>query len=129
MLSAQVPTVLVLAGTLLMAVVIFAPVRAASAVTVSYAPPLPHVPVSPPEPWEPLAPPAQPYAAWTSEVDAIAMRCDDAARTAIVDALADLRSPWACALLARASAEDPSPAVRDAAASALRRAARDAYRP
>ncbi len=141
MLSSQLSTALVIAATLLMAVVIFAPVRAAEreTVTVSYAPPLPA-----PEPWEMPAPPfasafeppaleapmpeTPPRAAWTTRVDLAAAACDESERCALIGALSDVASPWAVTILEAAADGDPSALVRDAAASALRRA--DArYRP
>ena len=110
MLIAQLPAVLVVVGTLLMAVVIFAPVRAAAPVTVSFAPPA-----------TPVAAPlhAPDVAAWTALVDPCASACDAAARVALVEALAAVRSAWSLSVLRIALADDPSADVRAHAAAAL----------
>ncbi|HEX3549332.1 MAG TPA: hypothetical protein VHT53_03105 [Candidatus Elarobacter sp.] len=135
MLSSTISSLLVVAGTVLMAVVIFAPVRAARAVTISCAPPLPAI-----DAWDasdafaspferPLLvsepPRAEPPALWPLDVDAAAACAGEDARRALIDALSDVRAAWADAILARAAETDPSGSVREAAVSALRRAPSD----
>jgi hypothetical protein len=133
MLTLQIPMLLALLGTALMAVVIFAPSRAPAPVTVSFAPP----PIPPPpfeqcepygsEPWEPPAiepvavppPAAVASAAWPALVDPCASGCDAAVRLGLVEALGAVRTPWAEAILRRAMDDEPDPAVRGAAAAAL----------
>jgi len=113
MLTPHLPTLLALLGTLLMAVVIFAPAPAAA--------PKP----APPErysalPFEALAPaaaapePPPQSAAWPLLLDPCAARCDVAARLALVDALAAVRTSWAGAILERALDDEPDPRVRAA---------------
>jgi len=128
MLTLQIPMLLALLGTALMAVVIFAPSRALTPVAVSFAPP----PTPPPlekwetcrfEPWEPpVAPPptAAATAAWPALVDPRASACDAAARLGLVEALGAVRSPWAEAILRQAMDDEPDPVVRDAVTSVLR---------
>ena len=133
MLTLQIPMLLALLGTALMAVVIFAPCRVPSPVTTSFAPP-----ASPPpfEQWEPLPiaqwePPAlercdppgdEPVAAvaaWAALVDPRAAACDAAARLGLVEALASIGTPWAEAILRRALDDEPDPGVRAAVVAAL----------
>ena len=133
MLTLQIPMLLALLGTALMAVVIFAPCRVPAPVTTSFAPP-----ASPPpfERWEPLPiaqwePPAlerceplgdEPAAAgpaWAVLVDPRAAACDAAARLGLVEALASVRTPWADAILRRALDDEPDPGVRAAVVAAL----------
>jgi hypothetical protein len=134
MLTLQIPMLLALLGTALMAVVIFAPSRAPAPVTVSFAPP----PKPPPpfeqwdpygsEPWEPPAreepgvvppPAAVASEAWPALVDPRASGCDAAVRSGLVEALGAVRTPWAEAILRRAMDDERDPAVRDAVAAAL----------
>jgi hypothetical protein len=104
---APVPLILVLLGTALMAIVIFAPqaqpAQRASA-PISFAPPAVEV-VGAPE--------------WPRLVDPRADACDVATRLAIADALGAVRRPWAAAILARAACEERDSTVRDAIAAAL----------
>jgi hypothetical protein len=122
-LSAVVPALLVVAGTLLMAVVIFAPVRGHASVTVSYAPPVAHaqpLPERDDAEWSAVMRTVETdVAPWTALVDPCAAACDAPARLAIVDALAAVRNAWARDLLERAHAGDPNAGVRSAAAAAL----------
>jgi hypothetical protein len=117
MLTLQIPMLLALLGTALMAVVIFAPSRVARPVTISFAPPPATI-----EPWEPQAaePPATSTALWPTLVDRRACDCDAAARLAIVDALATVRSPWSETILRRALDEEPDARVHEAVVRALR---------
>jgi hypothetical protein len=125
MLTLQIPTLLALLGTALMAVVIFAPAANAASVTVSFAPPL-----APVERWSPA--PADPFATnsaadifshrspeWPALVDPRAAHCDAASRLALADALATVRGPWADAILHRALDDEPDALVRDAIVAAL----------
>jgi hypothetical protein len=137
MLTLQIPTLLALLGTALMAVVIFAPAPVAAKVTLSLAPPLAPSP-SPLERWAPPPPVlseswdlrtefpidvihddatvAQAAPAWPALVDPRAANCDAAARLALADALATVRAPWADAILQRALDDEPDALVRDAIA-------------
>jgi hypothetical protein len=128
MLTLQIPTLLALLATALMAVVIFAPERvfperAAATPRISFAPPLAPVPL---ERWEP---PPEPYAGvlappvraetlqppgWPALVDPRAAGCDAATRLALVEALTAIRGEWAEAILRAAAAEEPDPGVRAA---------------
>ncbi|MEA2687601.1 MAG: hypothetical protein QOD51_208 [Candidatus Eremiobacteraeota bacterium] len=133
MLTLQVPTLLALLGTVLMAVVIFAPVPAAAKVTLSPAPPLmpsPSPSRTPPLPFERWdAPPDDVFTppflerepGWPALVDARAAGCDAAARLALVDALVAVRAPWADAILQRALDDEPDALVRDAIGAARER--------
>jgi hypothetical protein len=125
----DVPLLLALAGTGLMAVVIFAPaVPSPAAAPVSFAPPAAPPPV---ERWEPPAPdPAEaafsePWAraerepAWPELIDPRAVACDAAARLALADGLGAVRAPWAEAILRRALDDEPEAFVRAAIAAAL----------
>ena len=129
MLTLHAPTVLALLGTLLMAVVIFAP-------TASGAPPAAPAERYSPLPFEAFAPSLLPrtgeaYAepefpgyehrdpSWPTIVDPSAAVCSADARLALVDALAAVRSPWAEAILRSALAEEPDERVRFAIATVL----------
>jgi hypothetical protein len=124
-LTLQIPMLLALLGTALMAVVIFAPSRVPAPVTASFAPP----PVPPAfEQWEPLPveqcePPGnEPVAAevaWPALVDPRASACDTVARLGLVEALATVRTPWSDAVLRRARDDEPDPEVRAAVVAAL----------
>ncbi len=132
MSAEQLPLLLALLATGLLALAIFAPEPAGPPPTVSFAPPLV------PERWSPggpfatapdpfaelarsLAPPEppRPHAVWPRLVDPSAANCDAAARLALVDALVTVRAPWADAILERAQADEPDPLVRAAAAARL----------
>ncbi len=140
MIAPQVPLLLALLATVLMAVAIFAPERLGPPPTVSFAPPLapaerwsapadpftsPSDPfVSPSDPFvsppDPFVSPAAPFApGWPSLVDPCAAGCDAVARLALVDALATVRAPWAEAILRRAQGDEPDPLVREAVRAAL----------
>jgi hypothetical protein len=130
MLTLHAPTVLALLGTLLMAVVIFAP-------TASGAAPAAPAERYSPLPFEAFAPALAPRTAaeanaepklpgitardpsWPAIVDPSAAECDAGARLALVDALAAVRSPWADAILRSALAEEPDERVRCAIATVL----------
>ena len=124
MLTMQIPMLLALLATALMAVVIFAPVRVPAAVTTSFAPPS-----APPavERWdEALAyePPAPEPAvltvpAWPALIDRRATGCDAAARLRLVDALASVQTPWSEAILFGALDDESDPSVRAAVVAAL----------
>ena len=144
MLTPYLPIALAVAGTLLMAVVIFAPVPVPATVTVSFAPP-----TAPPrdlpftETWPDVAPfePADyprfaidddpPNAAWSDRsrlavaaarwpalVDPSAAECDAAARLALVEALRAVRAPWADEILRRARDDEHDETVLEAIGSA-----------
>ena len=124
MLTMQIPMLLALLATALMAVVIFAPSRVPAAVTTSFAPP-----PAPPavERWE-EAPAYEPPApepavstvpAWPALIDRRATGCDAAARLGLVDALASLRTPWSDAILYGALDNESDPVVRAAVVTAL----------
>ncbi|MDP9105313.1 MAG: HEAT repeat domain-containing protein [Candidatus Eremiobacteraeota bacterium] len=131
MLTVQIPMLLALLGTALMAVVIFAPSRVPVPVATSFAPPAP----PPFEQWEPcrfeqweppaideavaVAQPAVGTAAWPALVDARASGCDATVRLGLVEALGAVRTPWAETILRHALDDEPDPTVRDAVAAAL----------
>jgi hypothetical protein len=146
MLIAQVPTLLALLGTALMAVVIFAPAPAAPTVTASCAPPpaMPpferwttapdpfgSLPVNDVESWPaaeadpapfshveaPFEPDRRP--AWPALLDSRAAGCGAPARLELVTALAAVRTPWSDDVLRCALAEESDRLVRDAIAAAL----------
>jgi|GEM_PF-3574288 len=134
MLTMQIPMLLALLATALMAVVIFAPSRAPAAVMTSCAPPPAPSATERWEPspsvefWEPLPalerwaqpPPAPPDTPkWPESIDGRAAGCDAAARRALVEALAAIRSPWSEAILRRALDDEPDPVVRKAVVAAL----------
>ncbi len=100
-MSASVPVLLALAGTALMAVAIFVPLRSPG-----NAPAIEAAPVD-----------AAPH--WPELVEPSATACDVGARLDLVDALASIRSPWALGVLHRAGDEETDPTVRAAIASAL----------
>jgi hypothetical protein len=115
MLTLQIPMLLALLGTALMAVVIFAPSRVPALATASFAPP-----PAPPaiDSWQPpVHEPAAP--AWPNLIDHRAANCDAAARLGLVEALAAVRTPWSEAILLRALDDEPDSAVRFAAVAAL----------
>lgn len=107
-MSAQLPTILALLGTALLALAIFAPPRAAGGPAVSFAPPIagPVERTLPAEPWQPPGEPS-----WPGLVDPRAAGCDAAARLALAEALLAVRAPWAEAVLRRAAAEEREPSV------------------
>lgn len=128
MLSTYVPIALALVGTVLMAVVIFAPVPVPATVTISFAPPI----VPPYEPPTYDSPRHEPLAfdapalnersvasvgtepRWPVLVDPAAFACDAATRLELVRALAAVRGPWADAVLRQALEDEPDAAVRNA---------------
>ncbi|HEY0615522.1 MAG TPA: hypothetical protein VGC96_12805 [Candidatus Elarobacter sp.] len=122
MLTAQFSMLLAVLGTVLMAIVIFAPAPAGATVTASFAPPLEPPPF---HRWEPSG--VHPYEVaaaepqWPRLVDPRAAGCDADGRNAIVAVLAELRSPWSREILARALEDESDAAVRDAIADALAR--------
>jgi hypothetical protein len=128
MLTLQIPTLLALLATALMAVVIFAPERVAARPTISFAPPLvPAAQLPQIERWEPesdlfldtaatAAPPEPP--AWPALVDPRATGCDVRARLALVEALVTVGAPWSRAILQRALDDERDPDVRSAVLAA-----------
>jgi len=124
MLTLQIPMLLALLGTALMAIVIFAPSRAPAPANVSFAPP-PAPPLA--EHWEPwaavesaVAPVRESHSpGWPLLIDRRAENCDAAARLGLVDALAAVRTPWSEAILRHALDEEPDPSVRIAVTAAL----------
>ncbi|MDQ6942090.1 MAG: hypothetical protein M3169_06185 [Candidatus Eremiobacteraeota bacterium] len=133
MLTLQMPMLLALLGTALMAVVIFAPARVAAPVTTSFAPPptppameswepTPAIDSWTPPPafdsWEPLANESAPPA-WPTLIDRRAATCDVAGRLGLVEALVAVRTPWSEAILRRALDDEPDPEVHAAVAAAL----------
>ena len=133
MLTLQIPMLLALLGTALMAVVIFAPTRVATPAAISFAPP-PAPPLF--DQWQPLpseycepladepfAPPplatVSTGAAWPAMVDQRASGCDAAARLGLVEALAAVGTPWSETILRHALDDEPDPAVRAAVVTAL----------
>jgi hypothetical protein len=101
--TAHVPTLLVLTGTALTAVAIFAP----------HALPPPSPAVSA------LLLPPETSATWVQQIDPAAFAFDARARVDLIDALAAVGTPWADAVLRQASSDDPDARVRAAAGSAL----------
>jgi hypothetical protein len=137
MLTAYLPTALAVLGTVLMAVVIFAPVPGPATVTMSFAPPLapPSAPRSEysgdqlPEAWmgfppsgaaRERAPGRAPR--WPVLIDPAALDCDVAARLELVAALRSVRAPWAEEILRCALEDEHDDAVREAIVLAERRA-------
>ena len=134
MLTLQIPTLLALLATALMAIVIFAPERAVVRPTISFAPPLGAAPVEavahalPPleRSWEPepdgldsVAPAAVSRPpAWPALVDPRAAGCDAGARLALVEALISVGTPWAREILQRALDDERDPGVRTAVVAA-----------
>jgi len=127
MLTMQIPLLLALLATALMAVVIFAPNRAAAMVTASCAPPPAPpamerwAPAAEIDLWAPLdpAPHVTRAPVWPAAIDPRAAGCDASARLGLVEALATIRTPWSDAILRSALDDEPDPAVRDAVAVAL----------
>jgi hypothetical protein len=117
MLTLHVPTLLALLGTVLMAVVIFAPAPAPAVAPRAVASEL-----YSPLPFEafaaaavaPLAEPPPSVPAWPALVDPSAALCDAGVRLALVEALAAVRTPWADTILRRALDEEPDACVRAA---------------
>ncbi|MBV8299004.1 MAG: hypothetical protein JO083_05630 [Candidatus Eremiobacteraeota bacterium] len=147
MLTLQIPTLLAVLATALMAVVIFAPERAAPRPTISFAPPLAPAPLDTAPrtfsrfaDWGPDAgsPDAGPIPAahsipdadsffaaavpqppgWPALVDRRAAGCDAPARLALVEALLAIETPWARAILQRVLDDERDPAVRAAVTAA-----------
>lgn len=102
-MTVHLPTLLVLTGSALTAVAIFAPHK--------LPPPSPAVSAL-------LLPPGI-VPAWLQRIDPAAFACDPAARLDLVDALAAVPAPWSEIILRQARDEDPDPRVRSAAAAAL----------
>jgi hypothetical protein len=132
MLTVQLPTLLALLGTALMAVVIFAPKAPAVSVAASCAPPgappalehwTPPAQTSEMPAFEPAAPERRfdlrVAAAWPALIDPSAAGCDSDTRLALVDALGALGTPWAAAILERAWLDDPDEAVQRRVAAVL----------
>jgi hypothetical protein len=117
MLTVQLPTLLALLGTALMAVVVFAPKAPVAPVVASCAPPN-----APPalERWAPPHASEAPEPAWPALIEPSAAGCDRAGRLALIDALGAVRTPWAEAILTRAVRDDPDETVRRRAVAALR---------
>jgi hypothetical protein len=112
-MTMQIPALLVLVATALMAVAIFAPKKLPAPATISYAPSIAALVDVPPVVHR------EPQPAWPAYVDPCAAGCDAAARLALVDALETLRAPWADAILLRALADEPDAIVRAAAQRAV----------
>jgi hypothetical protein len=120
-LTTHAPTLLALLGTVLMAIVIFAPATATASAPQPAAPEL-----YSPLPFEAFAtsgilprPEPAPYVpAWPALVDRSAVQCDADARLALVGALAAVRAPWADAILRAAFEEESDVRVRAAIAAA-----------
>ena len=141
-MTLQIPTLLALLGTALMAIVIFAPRRppVTATATVSFAPPLAPPPV---ERWmpapveddafgaepmfvsepvfapEPEPEPATLHVGWPELVDPTAAAATPDTRLRLAEALGAVRSPWALAVLEHARGEEPEPSVRAAIDAAL----------
>lgn len=127
-----VAALLAFAGTGLTAIAVFAPGRSREA-TVSFAPPI-ETAASAALSVERWAPPpqtvqAEPHDAndmelrppgWPALLDARADGSETAVRLALVEALCDLATPWADAILQRARDEEPDPQVRAAAGAPTR---------
>lgn len=128
-MTLQIPTLLALFATALMAVAIFAPKRPAEA-TLSFAPPASRAeaeverwspsPAALPS-WSIAEPPTPREPAWPSLVDERAAGCDREARLALVDALATVRAAWADSILSHALADETEASVRVAIERALDR--------
>lgn len=126
MLTLQIPMLLALLGTALMAVVIFAPSRVPTPVTTSFAPPpapppFEHWQLPPIEQWDApiVATASTDTATWPALVDHRAANCDAPARLGLVEALAAVRSGWSESILRRALDDEPDAAVREAVVRAL----------
>jgi hypothetical protein len=129
-MTLDIPSLLALLGTALMAVAIFAPKKLPARPAVSFAPPLGVPPVerwAPPLADDPLAtaqPPgdeivAPAQARWPALLDARSDACDVDARLALVDALARLGTAWSEAILTCAQEDEPDETVREAIRTAL----------
>ena len=133
MLTLQIPTLLALLATALMAIVIFAPERAVARPTISFAPPLVPAPVDaaphtlPPleRYWEPepdsfnmVVPAVSPPPAWPVLVDPRAAGCDASARMALVEALISVGTPWAHGILQCVLDDENDPGVRSVVVAA-----------
>jgi hypothetical protein len=123
MLTMQIPMLLALLATALMAVVIFAPSRVAAPAAASFAPP-PAPPAT--ERWEPPAidawMPVMTEATapvWPTLIDRRAANCDAVARLGLVEALAAVRTPWSEAVLRRALDDESDRTVHAAVVAAL----------
>lgn len=126
-----VAALLAFAGTGLTAIAVFAPGRSREA-TVSFAPPVETAASEAlsVERWAPAPETVQavPHDAndmelrpgWPALLDARADGSETAVRLALVEALCDLATPWADAILQRARDEEPDPQVRAAAGAANR---------
>jgi hypothetical protein len=126
-----VAALLAFAGTGLTAIAVFAPGRSREA-TVSFAPPVETAASAAlsVERWAPVPETVQavPHDAndtelrpgWPALLDARADGSETAVRLALVEALCDLATPWADAILQRARDEEPDPQVRAAAGAANR---------
>jgi len=100
--NAEVPAVLAVAGTALMAAAIFGPFRRSAAE-------------------EPVSSAATPAGAqWPTLVEVSAVACDVPARIDLAEALGALQSAWAGSILRRAYETESDPAVRSAIEAALR---------
>ena len=121
MLSSPLSTLLATVGTVLPAIVIFAPGRPRATATVSPAPPREPPPV---ERWSPAIPDDEPFEQpapqWPLLADRRADGCEVAVRLALVEGLGTLGTSWADTILRGARDDDPDPLVRSAAAAALR---------
>ncbi len=96
----SLPILLALAGTALMAIAIFVPIRSSLLERAAVE-------------RRTVAP------QWPELVEPSATACDVPARLDLVDALASLRSPWAMDVLLKASGQETDPDVRAAITSAL----------
>ena len=127
MLTAQLPTLLAVLGTVLMAIVIFAPAPVRPTVTASCAPPLDPLPQQF-RSWEPVdfavpmhePDPPRGLPSWPALFDARASGCDVDARRALAAALGAVRTPWAAAILQRALDDEVDETVRGTIVAALR---------
>ncbi len=117
-----IPSLLAFIGTGLTALAVFAPGRPRAA-KVSFAPPLEPAPF---ERWAPTPAPGDPEPprrsapCWPGLVDPSTDAGDVAVRLALIDALIELATPWADAVLRRAVDEEADPQVRAAVGAALR---------
>ncbi|HEY0396299.1 MAG TPA: hypothetical protein VGD01_17580 [Candidatus Elarobacter sp.] len=127
MMTAQLPTLLAVLGTVLMAIVIFAPAPMRPTVTASCAPPVDPLPQQF-RSWEPIdfavpmhePDPVDRIPSWPALFDARASGCDAEARHALAAALGAVRTPWAAAILQRALDDEVDETVRGALDAALR---------
>ncbi|MGA2395348.1 MAG: hypothetical protein ABSH03_18565 [Candidatus Lustribacter sp.] len=100
-MSPEVPAVLAVAGTALLAMAFFGPFRRTGETT---------------DPGETAVPKA---VLWPALVEPSATACDVPARIDMADALGALHSAWAEAILRKAYDTEPDPAVRSVIATAL----------